>query len=143
MKRAAKKNGHGGARKGAGRKMLPRKFADYAGLGEMPEDEADAMRWMFRALSIGSQQIVRDQRVADDKRRSELRSNAKVMHAIFPMARRRKAEKLIRGEADEAKRARAGAKVEQAPGLGEQPAAATSPAPAPGVEPAPPAKGDA
>jgi hypothetical protein len=113
--RPAKKNGHGGARKGAGRPKKIRRIHDYQQLGDCPEDELEAMRWMFRANGVRARQVMLDQGMSDERRGSELRAISKTMNSLLPRSRLRRAERSVRGEAEEIKRQKASPEVTPAP----------------------------
>lgn len=105
----------GGARPGAGRPRRLRRIKDYRALGDCPADELEAMRWMFRANGVRARQVMLDEIMSDEKRGSELRAISKVMHQLLPRNRLRKAEKLIKGEADASAAAKPSPTVEPAP----------------------------
>lgn len=94
----------GGARKGAGRKRMVRRVADFQSLGNAPEDELERLRWMSAALGVRARQVMLDEKMSDERRGGELRSLARTMNALVTKARLRRAELAVRGEAADMKR---------------------------------------
>lgn len=110
-----RKNGHGGARKGSGRKKKPTTVHNYAELGDAPHDPLEAAEWAFRANAVTMREVMMDPGMSAKERRSEIRTISRTMNMLMPKARLRQAEKLLRGDASKLKASKAGPTLTAAP----------------------------
>jgi hypothetical protein len=72
---------------------------EHRRIGPPPTDELDLPGWLLKHLAAELWAVLRDPKMRERERRSELKSAARTLDRLIPTARMRRAERLIKEEA--------------------------------------------